>query len=443
MSSPKLPPGPSIFSHIGKRPRPFLDNLVDLLHTYGDLVKMPMLTPTFLVNHVDAIHEILVERPLEFTKKNREYRRLAKFFGNGLLTSYDKSWKERRRLIQPIFHRQILADSAPRVVAATHTMLANWQLQYIKPAKIFNLTQEMLNLVLTISGSLLFSQDLTPQIKIITGWVSKSHRAAATALVLNRFLPTFYSVQFYSGLTQLERFAKRLIEQRKQCDDVPPDLLTLLINSQKGTPSGLTDEAIIDEIKTFLVTGYETVGYALTWTWWHLSSYPDVFAKVKQEVDTVLGERLATAEDVGRLTYLRQVIQETMRLYPPIWMFARKNDVPLNVKNYQIPPKSTLGVCAYTLHRHPLYWPNAEKFDPDRFSAENSASRPKLAYLPFGAGPRVCIAGSSAMLHMPLILATMLQHIVIENKTKRALKPIPLVSLKPHKALMVKASNCY
>lgn len=282
MPSPKRPPGPSIFSHIGKRPKPFLNSLLDLLYAYGDLVKMPLLMPTFLVNHVDAIHEILIERPLEFTKKNREYRRLGKFLGNGLLTSDGQDWKKRRRLIQPIFHRQVLADSAPRVVAATHAMLANWQSQYIQPTKTFNLSQEMLNLVLTISGLLLFSEDLTPRIKIITGWVNKSHRAAANALILNRFLPTFHSIQFYSGLTQLERFAKQLMEQRKQCDDAPPDLLTLLINAQKDTPSAVTDVAIIDEIKTFLVTGHETVGYALTWTWWHLLNYPDVLAKVKQ-----------------------------------------------------------------------------------------------------------------------------------------------------------------
>jgi cytochrome P450 len=439
---PQLPPGPSLFSQIGKRPKPQLESLLDISHRYGDFVKLPSFLNSFLINHVETIGEILLHRPLEFNKKNWGYRRLGKFLGGGLLTSDDEDWKKRRRLLQPIFHRQALIQSVPVVVEKTHTMIEKWESTYIAKNKKFNLAQEMLNLVLTISGMMLFSEDLTPITSNITKWINKSHRAVTKAIVLNRFLPTFNNIQFYNGLHNTERFAKFLIHKRRQNPEGYEDLLTPLLQAKDAqTGESLSEQTIIDEIKTFLITGHETEAYSLAWVWWHLMQHPDALEKATLEVDTVLGNRTATFDDINQLTYLRRVIEETMRIYPPIWVFARKNANQFEVQNYTIPANSNLIICPYTLHRHPLYWPNPEKFDPDRFLPENAATRPKLAYLPFGAGPRVCIAGTFAMLKIPLILATMLQKVVIQNKTRGLLIPKPEFSLKQNKSFWVKAKN--
>lgn len=436
------PPGPSFLSQIGVKPKPKLEYFLGLLYQYGDLVKLPSFINIFFINHVDTINEILSRHPLEFTKKHWGYQRLARFIGQGLLVQDHDDWKKRRRLLQPIFHRQSLNQSVPMIVQTTNEMVKAWQTNYIANDTTFNMTREMLNLVLTISGKMLLSEDLSYIRSNLINWVNKGHSAVTRAIIISRFLPTFHNMQFYDGLSRFERFIEFLIEKRRQNPNQNADLLNLLLQAKdEETGMGLSERTIIDELKTFLVTGHETSGYALGWTWWHLLQHPEVLAEVKQEVDTVLGDRPARFEDVGRLVYLRRVIEETMRLYPPIWTFTRKNVDAFTVQNYTIPANSHLIICAYTLHRHPQYWPNPEKFDPNRFLPENVAQRPKLAYLPFGGGPRTCIAAGFAMLKMPLIIATILQKVSIENKTKSILLPKPQFSLKQNKPFWVKAKS--
>jgi cytochrome P450 len=441
MPKKKLPPGPSLFSRFGEPPKSQLDYLINLMHRYGDIAKMPSFFNVFLINHVDTIAEILQNRPFDFTKDNWGYKRLGKFLGNGLLTSENETWKTRRRLLQPAFHRQIFMEAAPLIVETTEAMLNQWQSQYIQKNKSFNITREMLNLVLTISAKILFSKDLGKDTSKIIKWVNTGHRGITKNLWISRFFPTVNNLQFYHALDQLEEYARFLIQERRKNPTPRKDLLALLLQAKDEAGEDLPEQTIIDEIKTFLVTGHETSGYALAWTWWHLTQYPDVLEKVKAEIATVLGDRNATFEDVAQLTYTRRVIEESIRIYPPIWLFTRKSIHPFNVQNYEIPAKSNIIICAYTLHRHPRYWPNPEQFDPDRFLPENVAKRPKLAYLPFGAGPRVCIAGTFAMLQIPLILATMLQKVEIQNKTKKCLTLYPQFSLKHRKPFLVCARS--
>jgi cytochrome P450 len=434
-------PGPSFLTYMESFAEPRLKQLVSLCHEYGDLVKLPGPIRSFLINHVETITDIL-QHPQEFNKKNLGYWRLAKFLGEGLLVSENEAWKKRRRLLQPIFHRQSLVESVPLIVDMTRATVRQWQATYGVSNKKFNLTQEMLNLVLSISGKMIFSEDMSANTAPIVRHVLRAHRAICRAVVLNRFLPTWNSIQFYHALGEVEKFARKLIQKRREQPSTQIDLLTLMLNAKDdATGEGLSEQTIVDEIKTFLVTGHETAGYALGWIFWQLMQYPDVLAKVMQEINNVVGNRNVTFEDLSQLTYLRRVIEETLRIYPPIWVLTRKNTNTFQIGDYKIPARSNLIICPYTLHRHPLYWPDPEKFDPDRFLPENVAKRPKLAYLPFGAGPRVCIAGTFAMIKLPLVVVTILQHVVIENKTKRTLVPNPLFSLKQKKPLWVKIKN--
>lgn len=433
-------PGPSFLSYMESFSEPRLKQLVSLCHEHGDLVKLPGPVRSFLINHVETITNVL-QHPQEFNKKNLGHWRLAKFLGEGLLVSEDEAWKKRRRLLQPIFHRQSLVDSAPLIVDATLATVRQWQATYATANKKFNLTQEMLTLVLGISGKMIFSEDMDQKTASIVRHVLRAHRIICRAIILSRFLPTWNSIQFYHSLTEVEKFARDLIQKRHEQPNANSDLLTLMLQARdEVTGEGLSEQTIVDEIKTFLVTGHETAGYALGWIFLQLMQHPEVLAKVMQEINTVVGNRNVTFDDLSQLSYLRRVIEETLRIYPPIWVLTRKNTRAFEVGDYKIPARSNLIICPYTLHRHPLYWPDPEKFDPDRFLPENVAKRPKLAYLPFGAGPRVCIAGAFAMIKLPLIVVTILQHVVIENKTKRTLVPNPLYSLKQKKPFWVKVS---
>lgn len=432
-------PGPTFLEYLDSFSEPRLKQLLNLSYKYGDLVKFPGIIRSFLINHVDTVGEIL-RQPQAFNKKNAGYWRLARFLGDGLLVSEDDVWKKRRRLLQPIFHRQLLKEATPLVVDSTISMIEQWQSRYIPQKQKFNMTKEMLTLVLSISSKMIFNEDLDNQVSDIIKWTTRAHRIVTTSIIINRFVPTWNSIQFYHALENMEKLARNLIHKRKNNMSDKSDLLNLMLNAQdEETGEKLSEAAIINEIKTFLVTGHETAGYALTWIFSTLIKHPEILERVTQEVQSVLGDRKATFDDVAKLEYTRRVIEETLRIYPPIWVFTRKNVEDLPIDGYKIPARSNLIICPYILHRHPAHWPSPEKFDPDRFLPENVAKRPKMSYLPFGAGPRVCIAGSFAMMKLPLIIATVLQRVDIQSKTKRALVPNPQYSLKLKRPFWVSA----
>ncbi len=182
-----------------------------------------------------------------------------------------------------------------------------------------------------------------------------------------------------------------------------------------------------------MLAGHETTANQLAWTCYFLSQHPEVVQKLRTELNKVIGERIPTVQDLSKLVYTRNVLQESMRLYPPVWIISRRTIDDDEINGYAIPAGTTVTLCSYTLHRHPDFWENPEAFNPERFSSERSENQE--AYFPFGGGPRSCIGGHFAMMEAQLILAMIVQRYDLELVPGHPVEPEPLVTLRPRYGL--------
>ena len=200
-----------------------------------------------------------------------------------------------------------------------------------------------------------------------------------------------------------------------------------------GEDSGerMSDTELRDEVATLVLAGHETTAQALTWTMMLLSQHPAVEARVVEELARVCGARQPTLDDLKALTYTGWVIDEALRLYPPAWLFERQARTAVEIEGYSYREGSLLAVSPWSLHRHPRYWPNPEGFDPERFSPERSAKRPRYTYLPFGGGPRQCIGINFALYEAKLVLATLMQRYSLELVPSQNLRPRAEITLRP------------
>jgi cytochrome P450 len=220
-------------------------------------------------------------------------------------------------------------------------------------------------------------------------------------------------------------------ERRKQNTDTGDLLSMLLLIEDADTGERMTDTQLRDEVLTMLVAGHETTATALTWAWGLLDQHPEVRSKLDAELAQVLGGRAPTMDDVPNLTYTRMIIDETMRLYPPVYIFSRHVVADDELNGYHIPKGASVDLSPYLTHRHPDFWEEPERFMPERFSAEQVAARHKYAYIPFSTGPRICIGNNFALLEMTLVLATVAQRYRPRLIAPTLPKALPLITLRP------------
>jgi cytochrome P450 len=210
------------------------------------------------------------------------------------------------------------------------------------------------------------------------------------------------------------------------------DLLSMFVQARdEETGERMSDDQLRSEVLNFLLAGYETTSTALTWIWYLLGSHAPIRERVRAEINAVVGDRPPTAADAAGLNLTRGVIQESMRLYPPIWIIPRRVIAEDEIGGFRIPARSTVVLCPYVTHRHPAFWDSPEVFDPDRFSDERSAGRPKEAYFPFLAGPHQCIGNEFAMLAMQLIVARVLQAFDVAIERGTDIRPAASLGLWP------------
>lgn len=223
-----------------------------------------------------------------------------------------------------------------------------------------------------------------------------------------------------------------VIAQRRRIASDTADLLSMLLAARdEETGEGMTDEQLRVEVTTFLLAGQETTALALTWTWYLLSQHPEVQQRLEQEIDDAVDGRPPESADLVNLPYARMVIDETMRLYPPAWGFSRQALGDDLLGGYHLPRGWLAFVVPYVLHRLPAYWTAPDAFDPDRFSAERSAERPKFVYVPFGAGPRQCIGNHFALIEAHVIVTTLAQRYRLRLVPHHRVEPWPLITLRP------------
>lgn len=420
----KTVPGPkglpfigSIFS-IRKDPLHFF---LEVQKKYGDVVYLKLgFFNVYLVSHPEGIKHVLQDHRQNY-HKSLLYDRMKPVLGEGLLTSEDHLWQRQRRLTQPAFHHQKIGKMTDIMIAETNKMLEEWKSALAGgtsldiQAEIMQLTSRII--VRTMFGSQLentsggaggkapIKSTVEEAWNVVNEWIGSRHWALTE---WSGRLPTPKNLRFRQNLLFLEEFLKQMVGQRRHSGEAHEDLLSMLLEScDEETGEKMSDKQLRDEMMTIFLAGHETTSLALGWTCYLLANHVPVFEKLRREIDEVLEERVPSFNEVPRLKYVRMVLEESMRLYPPAWGIGRRALADDRVGGYGIPAGSLVFLLQYVTHRREDLWEDPEKFDPERFSPDKVKERHRFAYFPFGGGPRICIGNAFAMTEA-IILLTMI-----------------------------------
>jgi len=434
-SEPLYPPGPRsripgdlMFAFR----RDMLGFLLRLAREYGDvsLFSIGRQRVCFL-NHPDVIRDVLITNARNF-RKGRGLERAKLLLGDGLLTSEGEFHQRQRRLVQPAFHRERVTSYGTTMGRYARATRERW-----RDGESIDAAAEMTRLTLAIVGKTLFDADIegeAPEIRdALTDAVEMFSFAMFPFAELLDRLPLPRVRKFRRARERLDATIYRLIEQRRASGADRGDLLSMLLLAQDtdGDGGAMTDRQLRDEAMTLFLAGHETTANALTWTWHLLAANPEAERRLHAEVDDVLGDRAATADDLPRLRYTRLVLAESMRLYPPAWIVGRRAIADYFIGTYRIPANTILLASQYIIHRDARFFPEPERFDPERFTTEAQAARPRLAYFPFGAGPRICLGEQFAWMEGVLCLATLARRWYLRPPAGFTPTLQPLITLRP------------
>jgi cytochrome P450 len=384
--------------------------LRSIAQSHGDLVHF-RLGPQdiYLVSKPDWIKDILVTHQTNFTK-SRFLERAKVLLGEGLLTSEGEFHRRQRRLVQPAFHRDRLIGYASAMVECTARTRELWS-----DGAEFDMSREMMRLTLAVVAKTLFSADVTSEADDIGAALTQV--MILFDMVLMPFsewiekLPLPSVRRFEKARDFLDKLIYGIIAERRASQEDKGDLLSMLLLAQdEDGATGMTDKQIRDEALTLFLAGHETTANALMWTWYLLSENPAAGAKFYDEVDRVLQGRLPTFDDLPQLKYTEGVFAEGMRLYPPAWVIGRRVKTEYAIGDFSVPPKAILMMSPWVVHRDPRWFPDPDRFNPDRWATGlQPDDRPKFSYFPFGGGTRVCIGERFAWMEGVLLLATVAQ----------------------------------
>ena len=426
----------------GSSPIPFMERCV---REFGDFVLLHFFTrPVLLINDATAIEQVLVSQSRNF-RKTIGYRTpfMRRLFGQGLLTSDGEFWTRQRRLSQPAFHRDRIAGYAGTIVRFTREMLASW-----KPDQARNIHEDMMRLTTQVVTRTLFDSPVPTEIDQL---------GEASAVVMQRFtnqwkgfrpllnlLPTPESRRFKEVMQRLDHYIFGLIRERRASGKDHGDLLSMLLLARDEDGSGMNDQQLCDELKTLMVAGLDTTALALSWTLYLLALNPEIDQKLHQEVASVLQDRAPASPtfgfgDLPKLRYSEAVIKESMRLYPPAWGVGREAIQACEIAGYPIQRGTSIIMSQWVKHRDPRYFPDPLKFRPERWLSDSNL--PKGAYFPFGAGPRICIGNSFAMMEATLGLATIIQKFQFSAPPDYHVEPWPSITLQPKGGITLKITS--
>ena len=413
-------------------PETILPLLVDLFSQYGDHYKARF--PGQKSDVYVFCHPAMAKQVLASHYKN--YRKgvgidlVNVLLGRGIMVSEGDLWKQQRKMLQPMFNRDILKQLVPLMTQCTSQLLDNWQ-QIIDSGKAINITEATSHAALNFILYALFSEDLS---RIIdeTGenpFLIVTDESARDLLFARRF-------RSLSGLIA------DMIERREKENRRSADILSLVMDAcDKNTGKPMPQKLLLDEVLTLIIAGHETTASALNWTWYLISRHPQVEQRLLEETEQVLHGRPPEFDDLIHLTYTRQVLEESMRLYPPGWLLTRKAIDDDTICGIHVPRGTDILIPPYLVHRHPEFWENPEEFNPDRFAPENKAKHQQGAYLAFSIGPRNCIGEMMSMYEMAIHISMIIQKVHFELVPDQSIELKALVNLRPKNDLYLMATN--
>ena len=442
LPSTSVPPGDSLVGRLPFFIRKTLGLLSKYKFQYDDVVKLRIGEPTYLLTNPEDIKYVLVTNAENYIKtpqltSDRGRRRA----GEGLLTSFGTEHRRQRHLLQPSFRRHSVAAFADVIIDRTDRMLAGW-----KDGDTIDIAHEMATLAQSIIIGTVFGiefrddgNELAEAIharRRYTEYIYHSH------MPFRERLPTRVVRNYRWAIQKIDDTIENAIRVRRDSKVPKNDMVSMLMNATYPDGSQMNDQHVRDEVLTLTSTGYETIGEALGWTWYLLAQHPEVESQLLAELNDVLDGEPPCVEDVPKLRYTEMVLAESLRLYPPTWIYVRvplENDtLPSGVT---ISANSKLYLCQYVMHRHPQYFPHSEQFDPERFSDPVKRNRMGFVYFPFGGGPHKCIGEMFAKLEGVLVLARIAQHFRFDFVDGQKIRPFAGITLRPKHGIRVRLNQ--
>jgi cytochrome P450 len=414
----------------------------NLIATYSEeaferdiLVRKLLWRRSFLVNDPAGIKRVLLDNVANYQKTSITRRLLEPGMGKGLITAEGETWRHHRRIMAPAFDHRSIVSYSPIMTEVAEELMAKWH--KLPEGTTIDVAEAMMQSTFTIISRTMFSSDSAHIADVVRRGVERYQAEVRPTIADFLGLPQWLSHRgkvraSARALSEFDIAINRLIETRIQDRDASPnDLLSRLLAERDGEASGrLSIQEVRDEVITTFIAGHETTAQALTWVWYLLSQHPAEEAKLHAEIKAVLNGRLPRHEDLAELTYTRMIIEEAMRLYPPAHTIARTSLADDEICNLRIPKGSTVLISPWVLHRHHQLWERPDAFEPTRFAPERAATRPRFSYLPFGAGPRICLGLAFAMTETMLMLATIAQRYSLRLAPGHKVEPQGLITLR-------------
>ncbi|OLT19157.1 cytochrome P450 [Actinomadura sp. CNU-125] len=427
---------PGVF---GKLVRDRLGLMTSAVTEYGDAVRVAAGPKTlYIFNHPDHAKHVLADNSGNYVK-GIGLQQARRALGDGLLTSEGERWREQRKTIQPVFQHARIAAQATAVAEEASGLVE--RLKARRGLGTVDVVEEMTGLTLGVLGRTLLDADLGGFSSIGRAFERVQDQAMFEMVSLSMvpmWVPLPRQLRFRRARAELRRVVDRLVADRRagwspEADDA---LSRLVAAVRKEADPAAADRRLHDELVTLLLAGHETTASTLGWSLHLIDGHPDVRRRLHEEAVEVLGDRLPVYDDLRRLTYTSTVIQEAMRLYPPVWILTRQAVNDDEVGGFRVPAGSDVLICPYTLHRHPDYWEEPDSFVPERFAPENAGEpgspreRPRYAYIPFGAGPRFCVGSNLGLMEATFVLALVSRDLRLVGVPGRRVTPEPMLSLR-------------
>lgn len=425
------PPGPRglpLIGNAGQAGRGLFEFITENARTYGDVVYFEIVNePFYQLNHPDDIESVLVENNQQFSKGHLNRELLNPVFGTGLFTSERETWRDQRHLIQPLFHPDQIAVYGNIMTECTERMLDEWS-----DEKRIDVHEAMKGFTLEIVARALFGVDIRRDIRSIgrTLDIILRYIDSTSNLLLPSWAPLPRNRRYRRAITELESIVDRIITERRTGTE-GDDVVSKLLAAENERGGRMSTRQLRDEVMTFLIAGHETTAATLTYAWYLLATHPGVEQRLVGELATVLDGDSPSVAEVSKLTFTDHVITETMRLFPPANRIHREPVEDVVIRGYQISAGATVVLPQWVVHRDPRWYRDPLAFYPERWTDEFRTRLPRLAYFPFGAGPRRCIGDRFARLEAILVLATILQRYHLELPPETSLQVEPAVTTRP------------
>ncbi|MDH5555816.1 MAG: cytochrome P450 [Alphaproteobacteria bacterium] len=410
-----------------------LNYFVGLMRTYGEFVHFKIgMAPIIMLNSPDAIKHVLQDK-FEDYPKSRFYRTFKPILGRSMFTSSGETWLSQRRTATPCFGGARFEIMAERIVAATDKMLDRWD-GLDRKGEPVEIVHEMMRLTLDgVTQALLemdFIENYDELHEALTVILHETERRIWAVVPPPEWFALLTRPRYRRAIKTIDRIIRGIIDERRRNPRNSDGLLSTLIEAHDREGSG--DESLLkDQVVAMIATGHESTACALAWAFYTITQHGDVRDRVYEEVDRVLGGRDPRAADLPSLQYTGMVFEESMRLYPPVWTISRVATRDDEIAGVKIPKGTTVMLSPYAMHRNPEFWPEPEKFDPERFHPDEVAKRPRHAYFPFGGGPRVCLGNRFAMMEAKIMIAKVIQRYRLSVLPGQDIVAEPMITLRP------------